>query len=93
MTIMNLPRAERFKEDNVMLLGVIPGPKEPSLNINTYIEPIVNDLLQLEKGIMMRDYSHAGNVYRFRLFSCSSDLPATRKLGGFLSFHARYGMH
>ena len=91
MTVLNLPRNERFKEDNVMLIGILPGPKEPELNINTYLKPLVDELLELEQGVMMNDYSAMGNKYRFRLFGCSSDLPATRKLGGFLSFHAKQG--
>ena len=91
MTILDLPRGERFQEDNVMLLGILPGPKEPELNINTYLQPMIEELLEFEQGVMLQDYSFMGNNYRFRLFGCSSDLPATRKLGGFLSFHARQG--
>lgn len=91
MTILNLPRVERFKEDNVMLIGVMPGPKEPSLNINSYLQPLIEDLRELDAGKLYNDYSFSGNKYRFRLLGCSSDLPATRKLGGFLSYHARNG--
>ena len=29
ISILNLPRSERYSSDNVILLGVIPGPKEP----------------------------------------------------------------
>ena len=29
LTILNLPRSERFLQHNVILVGVIPGPKEP----------------------------------------------------------------
>ena len=76
MVILNLPRAERFKEENVLLLGLMPGPKEPKLNLNTYLRPIVDDLLSLADGKHFQD---------------CSDLPATRKLGGFLSFHAKHG--
>lgn len=91
MTILNLPRVERFKEDNVMLIGVMPGPKEPSLNINSYLQPLIEDLRELDAGKLYNDYSFSGNKYRFRLLGCSSDLPATRKLGGFLSYHAKNG--
>ena len=31
MVLRNLPRAERFKQENVFLVGVIPGP----MNQNT----------------------------------------------------------
>lgn len=40
---MNLPRSERFKPQNVILVGVIPGPHELRLNINSY------DVAQLNK--------------------------------------------
>ncbi len=41
LTILNLPREERFKQENIILVGVIPGPKEPKNNINTYLDPLV----------------------------------------------------
>ena len=30
LTILNLPRKIRFKQENVLLIGLIPGPKEPN---------------------------------------------------------------
>ena len=39
--MMNLPRSERFKLENVMLVGIIPGPHEPKLTINSYLQPLV----------------------------------------------------
>ena len=89
--ILNLPRAERYKEKNLMILGVIPGPTEPKLNINSYLRPIADDLLRLDRSLLLQDGSHYGNKYRFRILGCTSDLPATRKLGGFLSYHATKG--
>ena len=29
LVLMNLPREERFKPENVIMVGIIPGPKEP----------------------------------------------------------------
>ena len=47
LTVMNLPRRERFfLQENVILAGVIPGPKEPQLNINSFLKPLVDDLVQ-----------------------------------------------
>lgn len=91
LVILNLPRSERFKEENVLLVGVIPGPTEPKLNLNSYLQPLVADLHLLDEGVHFHDATPLGNYYRLRLFGCSSDLPATRKLGGFLSYHAKYG--
>lgn len=50
LTIMNLPRKERFLQENVILVGVIPGPSEPSPNINTFLRPLVKELNQLWTG-------------------------------------------
>ena len=91
MVVLNLPRRVRFKEDNVMLLGIIPGPTEPSLHMNTYITPLVEELKQLDIGVHLQDGSPLGNIYRFRLFGHTCDLPACRKLGGMVSFSATFG--
>ena len=49
--LLNLPRAIRFKRENVILAAVIPGPSEPSLTINSYLDPIVSDLNKLWNGV------------------------------------------
>ena len=91
LVLANLPRELRFKEDNVMLLGLLPGPDEPSLNVNTFIGPLIDDFIRLETGIRMADSSRFGNIYRLRILGSSSDLPATRKLCGFMSYSSKYG--
>lgn len=35
LTIQNLPRNERYKEENIILVGVLPGPSEPPLTMNS----------------------------------------------------------
>ena len=47
MSIMNLPRHKRFLAENIILVGVIPGPKEPHIHINFLLEPLVHELQQL----------------------------------------------
>lgn len=39
MTLMNLPRSMRNKLENIILVGILPGPSEPT-NI---IKPLVNE--------------------------------------------------
>ena len=51
--ILNLPRSESYIEEDVMVFRVIPGPSEPKLHLNTYLEPIVDDLQQLNNGIII----------------------------------------
>ena len=49
-TILNLPQAERYKIENTIVAGLMPGPNEPK-RINPFLKPIVDDLLHLWKGI------------------------------------------
>ena len=44
LAIQNLPHSERFKEENIILVDVIPGPSEPKLSINSYLSPLIEDL-------------------------------------------------
>ena len=94
LVIQNLPRSIRFKAENVIIVSTIPGPKEPDCNhMNNYLEPMVNDLLLLWKGINIKiPQSVLGSkLIRAALSYISSDLPATRKLCGFYGYHATYG--
>lgn len=91
MAITNLPREDRFKWENILLCGIIPGPKEPSHDMNTYIKPIVDELIEGWSGLLVDDGSVFKKLYRFALICLASDIPATRKCGGFLSFSGNKG--
>ena len=93
LSILNLPRTERFKFENSLIIGIIPGPKEPSLHVNSYISPMVEELLLFWEGQLVREPGSIGHsFYRIALLAISSDIPATRKFCGFLSFNAEQGM-
>ena len=92
MVILNLSRHIRFKPKNNIIVGIIPGPKEPELAINSFLEPLVVDLLIFWKGVYL-DENGMSTLYRFILLGSSSDLPATRKCCGFMSFNALQGIH
>ena len=88
--IGNLPWSMRFKPENVLLIGVLPAlSKEPS-SLNTFLEPAIEELLTLEKGISI-DVMDKIYTLRVRIICTSSDIPATRKLCGFLSHSANLG--
>ena len=92
MSVLNLPRECRFKRENTILVGLIPGPHEPSHNINTFLKPLVNDLLKLWDGIEMRIAStNCTKMIKCALMCVSCDLPAGRKICGFLGHDARLG--
>ena len=90
-TIMNLPLSVRYKQENVMLLGLIPGPSEPENDINTYMEPIVNELLQLWDGIEFTFASGNKHKVRCAVLCVACDMPGGRKTCGFLSHSANFG--
>ncbi|KIJ05743.1 hypothetical protein PAXINDRAFT_93040, partial [Paxillus involutus ATCC 200175] len=46
MALLNLPPSLRYKAENLYLVGVIPGPREPSLDeINHFLQPVVDFFL------------------------------------------------
>lgn len=90
MVVMNLPREERFKPENVMVIGIIPGPKEPKLHINSFLQPLVDDLIDLWDGVLF-NATKSGKMFRAALLALSSDIPAIRKCGGFVGHGAKKG--
>ena len=82
LVLLNLPRAIRYKQENVILYGVIPGPCEPTLTINAYLLPLVTALQQLWKGIQLRTVEGTINC-RCAIVGAACDLPAARKVVGF----------
>ena len=93
LTIDNLPRDKRFLVENVIIVGCIPGPREPKLNINSYLKPLVDELLELYHGIQIKTPKSIFSFTSVRcmLTSVSADVPATRKLCGFSSHSAKKG--
>ena len=91
LAIMNLPRSIRFKRENTILVGLIPGPSEPSKTMNTYLTPLVADLLTLWDGVHCSTFSCGTQLIRCALICVGCDLPAGRKVCGFLSHSANLG--
>ena len=91
MVVMNLPRDERFKPGNVITVGIIPGPKEPKLHVNTFLQPLVDELIDLWDGILLKTDSGAHEMFRAALLALSCDIPASRKCGGFVGHGAKKG--
>ncbi len=87
IAVLNFPRQQRYLRENVILVGVIPGPHEPSLQMNSFIEPLVRQLLKLWTGVDM-DTPDGIKKVRAALLVASSDIPATRKLTGFVGHSA-----
>ena len=92
MVLMNLPRSERYKVESIIIVGIIPGPNEPKLNINTYLSPLVDELLKLwNDGIEIAPCGAQSKLFRASLLCVACDIPASRKVCGFLGHNSAHG--
>ena len=83
LTLQNLPRSLRYKSENIILVGVMPGPKESSLNINSYLSPLVLELQQAwSDGFVVMSSQHVPITVKLALscVACDCDIPASRKI-------------
>ena len=62
------------------MLGIIPGPKEPELTINTFLSPLVDELLKLWNGVLMEAHSNRSVLVRATLLCVACDVPASLKV-------------
>ena len=83
LSVLNLPSHTRYAEHNTLSVVVLPGPKEPKGTIKSYLEPLVNDLLELWSGVPLYIQGIGERTVRCALL-VSCDSPAGRKACGFL---------
>jgi hypothetical protein len=57
---LNLPPDQRYKIDNILASMLIPGPKRPK-NIDTFLRPLLDELVSLDKGVSALDGSSRTN--------------------------------
>ena len=72
----------------------MPGPQEPKKNINVFLKPLVDDLIKLYHGIKLENSNSIFKESTIRaILSCIiCDMPATRNVCGFLSYHTRFAL-
>ena len=94
MICLNLPPSIRYDVENMYLVGIIPGPQEPSRHeINYLLRPLVDDLLLFwKRGIY---YTKTCRYPRGLLVRCAvvplvCDLPAARQMSGFAHFKSKH---
>ena len=86
--IMNLPRSQRFKFENVILGGIIPS-LESEPKFHTFLDPCVDELNGLWRGVLMStSLSSAPFRVIAALLCVAADIPATRKACGFVGHSA-----
>ena len=92
LTILNLPRSVRNNRRYVLLVGIIPGPHEPKRDINSFLGPLVEELKLLWSGQLMNIGSlHEQRLVRCAIICVACDLPASKKVAGFLGHTANLG--
>ena len=91
LAILNLPRQERYLIENIILLGIIPGPKEPKKHVNSFLTPLMAELRELWQGVILQSSGGNSVVVRGALLCVACDLPASRKVSGFVGPMAQKG--
>jgi hypothetical protein len=76
----NLPPPVCFRLENIICIGVIPGPKAVK-DIDSFLVPLVDELIQLAEGVKTFDRS-ASKYFQFRahLIKIFGDMPAIAKI-------------
>ena len=96
LTILNLPISIRNKPENIILVGLIPGPNEPELTLNSFLAPLVEELNTawthgFEVHTVEAGQQQFSKTIRLALTCVACDIPASRKVCGFLGHRATFG--
>jgi hypothetical protein len=75
-----------------LLVGIMPGPCEASCNINSYLGPLVAELQEAwDTGFCAMSSQQVPITIRLALSCIACDIPASRKVSGFLGHTASLG--
>lgn len=84
LACLNLPANIRYKYENLHILGIIPGPREPDLeSINSYTRPLIDEMVELwDPGVRLSRTAlrRCGRSVRGAIVCVVCDLPAARKV-------------
>ena len=94
LVLMNLPRSVRFKQENVIIVGIVPAfEKEPS-TLNSFFLPLVNELKEFWTDGVRFNTAESPNyklLFKAALMCVACDIPAARKCCGFKGHSANLG--
>ncbi|KAG2738847.1 hypothetical protein P692DRAFT_20638351, partial [Suillus brevipes Sb2] len=83
-----------YKPENLYLAGIIPGPKQPSLeHLNHYIRPLIDDMVDSwERGLKLSKTAcyPTGRLTRSAIALAVCDLPAARHLASLAGTGSHY---
>jgi len=79
----NLPPWACMDESNFMMALLIPGPRSPGKALDVFLQPLVEELLELWKGVDTLD-AITGKDFKLRaaVLWCIHDYPALSTLSG-----------
>ena len=83
LVVYNLPPELCMKDEFTFLSMLIPGPKQPGNDIDIYLEPLIDELLELWNGVYTYDIS-TKKFFNLRamLLWTINDFPAYGNLAG-----------
>lgn len=93
MVVMNFFRFERFKRENVIIVGIIFVLIKELLLLNYFLNLLVIEFNVLWRGIKVRIFRFffEGAEVRVVFICCVVDIFVVRKLCGFVGYSANYG--
>src|SRR3954467_11367946 len=81
--LYNMPPNVCTKESNYMMALLIPGPKSPGNDFDLFMEPLVEELQQLWKGVLDLYSSPPADFFlRAIIIWCIHDYPALGTMSG-----------
>lgn len=79
LALLNLPRRVRMMFGSMMLVGIIPGKKEPQ-NTDIYLEVVVDELLQLYDSTVYDSYRNENFKLKTSILLHVLDYPGQNKV-------------
>lgn len=66
---LSLPPEVRFLDENIMIIGILPGPKGPD-NLNSFLIPLYDELDALEMGVEKVYNGFTKSYFTLRAYIC-----------------------
>jgi hypothetical protein len=89
ITNFNLPPSIRFKKENLLRLGFVPGPSEPS-DLTSFLPPFIDELHLLCKGISCYDgWRKEPFILHGACVTVCGDQPAVSKIMGLTGYNGK----
>lgn len=92
--VLNLPRHHRFKLENVLVIGIIPDFGKEPRSVASFLCPLVDELqIAWTDGFKAKTALSElqEHVIKLAVLCAGCDIPASRKLSGFIGHSATLG--